>query len=239
MADYNVTCPDYRFCEVKHRYSNPCEIWDCDACWWNHDNCTKTPEAPTDFCPYIKKCWNLPRPSHSHTVTTVISVVSVISVLALVARYMYRRYRRSQESLAERQEEEEEEERIPLLQRCRHLLSRRNNADEDGRSGFDRFRAVIFGHRANPGPPEVPQLDNQPRQDAQVAHGEDHQPSAPPAAAAPPPYEDINRDPIIRGGSLANENFREQQEASVEMREMRSNSPLRSVHCLDEVPLAN
>ena len=240
MADYNVTCPDYRFCEIKHTYMSPCEIWDCQACWWHYDNCTKTPEAPSDHCPYIK-CYDLPRP-HSHT-ATIITVVSVIGALAFGAQYVYRRYRRSQERNADPERQAEDaEERVPLLQRCRHLLS--VHTQDAGHSAFNRFRAVIFGGRENPAPPEVPQLDDH----------DDHEPSAPPASAAegqggqaPPPYEAINRDPIIRGSSLANDNYRDghdQRDArnddhSVEMRELRLASPSRSVPLLDEVPLSH
>ncbi len=255
MADYNVTCPDFRFCEIKHRYSSPCEIWDCDACWWHYDNCTKTPEAPSDHCPYIKKCYELPRPQ-SHTTTVVISVVTALSLLIIGARYLYQRYRRSQQDLADAEGQQEEgDERVPLLQRCRNLLSRDRSSDEDGTSTFRRFRAVIFGHRANAAPPEVPQLDQQ------VAPGDNRQgfePSAPPAPAgpparAPPPYEAINRDPIIRGGSLRNENYRGHEQGGtppspsppqfdggplVEMRQIRRNSHSRSPRRLDEISLS-
>ena len=150
MSDYNVTCPDFRYCEVKHRYANPCEIWDCDACWWGYDNCTATPEGPSDECPYIKKCYDLPRP-HSHTAATVLSVLGAISVVGLGLRYVYRRYRRRAELAAADRQDEEEHERTPLLLRCRQFLSP-NNTDS---STFERFRAVIFGARADVSPPEV------------------------------------------------------------------------------------
>ncbi len=165
MADYNVTCPDFRFCEVKHKYMSPCDIWDCNACWWHYANCTVTPEAPSQQCPYVK-CHDLTRPQ-SHTIVTLASVAAVVSVLAIAGRYMYRRYRRRQEVMAdpegqeeheeeEEDEEENENERVPLLQRCRSFLS-------SLRRGRDRFREVIFGARAVQAPPEVPQLDPEPR----------------------------------------------------------------------------
>ncbi len=227
MADYNVTCPDFRFCEVKHTYMNPCEIWDCGACWWGYDNCTKTPEAPSDHCPYIKRCTDLPHP-HSHTTVTIVTVVSVLSALAVGARYIYRRFRRTQESVADPEvQAEDEEERIPLLQRCRDLLSRgnSNNNSNNQPSRLDRFRAVIFGGRATAAPPEVPTLQDR----------EDHEPSAP--SAPPPSYDDINNDPIIREGSLANENYAPANPCPVEMRVIGP-SPSRSIRRLDEVPLS-
>ncbi len=175
---------------------------------------------------------------------------------------MYRRYYRSQEAEADAErQEEEEEERVPLLQRCRNYLSHRN--EESGPSVFDRFRAVIFGGRANLAGPEVPQLDagaeeghghgeeHDEERRRQEHHGEEHnrypEPSAPPAhSAPPPPYEAVNRNPIIRAaGSVANENYAgsgpshgsRDQRPAVEMREISANQS-RSVQRMDEIPLS-
>ncbi len=155
---------------------------------------------------------------------------------------MYRRYRSRQESMADAERQaEDEEERVPLLQRCRHLLVRRNTSGETGGSVVQRFRSVIFGGRANVAPPEVPQVreggnDEPSAPPVASQHREDHEPSAP-----PPPYEAINRDPIIRSGSLSNENYRNPERGSrdsVELRDMRPSSPTRSVRRLDEIPLS-
>ncbi len=253
MSDYNVTCPDYRFCEVRHTYRNPCEIWDCDACWWHYANCTATPEGPSDECPYIKKCYDLPRP-HSHTVTTVLTVLGVLASFGMVGAYVFRRYRRAQENIADtEQQEEEEEERVPLLQRCRHFLSaslpgHEDDSHSDGRSVFRRFRDVIFGRRESVAPRELPGLDDR---------EEDFEPSAP-----PPSYDSLdqennhqdeesneNQDPIIRGSgpagrSLRNENYEDGDDRSsnrsVEMREISSTAgnQERTVSRMEEVLLS-
>ena len=213
MSDYNVTCPDFRFCQIKHTFASPCDIWNCNACWWHHTNCTFTPEPASDECPYVK-CTNLPRP-HSHTVTTIVSVLTVLGVLSLGGTYLYRRYQRyrrdAQEDVEREMEDEfeEEDERLPLLQRARAFFGDRRS-NEGPRGLYDRFRAVIFGDRAEVAPPELPQ---------RLPDREDHEPSAPPQgqADAPPPYEDINpvNRPIIRGRSLVNESFSGSRSSSV------------------------
>ncbi len=261
MVDYNVTCPDFRYCQVRHTYASPCEIWNCNACWWHHSNCTPTPEPASEHCPYIYKCSNLPRP-HNHVTTTVVTTVTVLSVLTLVGTYIYKRYRRAQQEQARipdaEQQEEEENERVPLLQRCRALVAGSLGPSEDGNPDtgglFDRFRAVIFGSRAEVASPEVPRA---------VGDYEDEEPSAPPPPpdredqhlAPPPPYEEVDRNPnprpIIRsGGSLANENFTGSQAQrasgppgslphSVEMREISSSPrPHPSAPRLEEIPLS-
>ena len=243
MVDYNVTCPDYRFCQVRHTYANPCEIWDCDACWWHYSNCTKTPEAASDDCPYIYKCSDLPHP-HSHVTTTVVTTLTVLSVFGLFGTYAYRRWRRGQVAEREGAEGQEETERTPLLQRCRALVSASlpslgSESTDNGASAFARFHAVIFGARADVAPPEDPVLNDR----------EDLEPSAPPeyAPGAPPSYEEVQEDdrsqnPIIRPNRvLTNENYaasNSPSRRSVEMREI-SSSPRRSPTRMEEVPLSN
>ncbi len=252
MVDYNVTCPDFRFCQVRHTYESPCEIWDCDACWWNFPNCTKTPTPASEQCPYIYKCSDLPHPN-SHVATAVVTTVSIISVLAFGAGYIYRRYRRSQQVAdSERQEEgEEESERVPLLQRCRALVTAsmpslgQEDENTDNAGVFNRFRSVIFGRRANLAPPEVPHpLHGGDEGDTDNA---EHEPSAPSEDLqghaqqqdAPPPYDTIDRDPIIRGNrSLANENYSGSRARSVEMREISSRPAPSAPPCMEEIPLS-
>ncbi len=209
MVDYNVTCPDYRYCEVKHTYKSPCEIWDCSACWWHYPNCTSDPEAPSDKCPYVK-CYDLPRPSHSHTVTTIVTTLLVLATLAIGGRYVYRRFRNSLQSESDMEAENEAAaERVPLLQRCRNFISAslpslasQDDSAEEQRSALDRFRLVIAGGRANRASPEVPEPG------PVLQEREDEQPSAP-----PPPYNAVDPNPqapIIRHSaslSVVNENF--------------------------------
>ncbi len=186
-SDYNVTCPDNRFCRVRHKFQSPCPFWDCNACWWNHDNCTKTDEAPSFNCPYVT-CENIPQPSHFGT--TIASVISAVVFFGLLVAFFVRRIR--SRSTATPEADAEAAERVPLLQRCRALLPAGTPPL------VDRFRAVIFGGRANPAPPEHPGEDGD---DLTRQQEDPHLPSA------PPPYEEVN--PIIRRSSvgLLNENY--------------------------------
>ncbi len=205
VMDYNVTCPDNRFCKVRHRFASPCELWDCSACWWHYPNCTKTEEPPSEQCPYVT-CENLPNPSSHHTVATV-SAICVTVFFGLFFFFLRRRFRawRNRAFAAnadaegegegegeEEGEREEDQERLPLLARCRAFFHFNRAA------AIDRFHRLIWrGERAAAAPPE--------RLDAELADQgplpyDDHRPSAP-----PPSYEDIHNDeqqgqnrPIIR-----------------------------------------
>ena len=140
------------------------------------------------------------------------------------------------------------------------LPQRSEDDDTDNRGLIDRFRAVIFGARADVAPPEVPHPldDGDVNQDNDLsAQREGYEPSAPPPQQehAPPPYEAIHEHPIIRSNrGLANESFsgsgREEQEGgsaslaaarlgrSVEMREMSSAASPRPQPCMEEVLLS-
>ncbi len=243
LADYNVTCPDFRVCEVRHKFSSPCLLWDCNACWWNYPNCTSTEEAPSENCPYAT-CHNVPRPSHSNIVTTIISVVATLVFVSLFFKFFYRRFRRmlqgqlagepedqfEVEDETEDEEEVEDEAQAGLLQRARHFFMAMPTRMADS------FRSVIFGHRANPAPPELVEAElgdlrqRQPPQNPDLLPA----PSAPPVPLA----QDDNREdrPIIRerrGGGLENQNY-----GAMAMRE-RTPSPNRLVPLMEEVPLAN
>ncbi len=192
-VDYNVTCPDYRFCEVHHRFQSPCPYWDCSACWWGYDNCTKTEEPPSTNCPYVK-CRDLPRPHHGGEVVTTIFSIAGILFVSLFARYLYRRFCRPAAAPDEEGEGEDEadDERVPFLQRCRNYFS----TTEQPTSPLERLRDVMRRDRQDADP-----VDIRPPQ-ALLS------PSPIPSA---PPYFDLEEDttnPIIRQGGLLNENFR-------------------------------
>ncbi len=195
-VDYNVTCPDNRFCQAHHKYQSPCPLWDCSACWWNYPNCTKTEEAPSTNCPYVQ-CSDIPSPSHSHVTTAVLSSISVVVFVCVFARYLFRRFWRprpsddaeAEDTRQETTEAEDTNERIPLLQRCRTYLARQPA------SAVERFRATLSA-RTRTGPMVIPE----PMEMGRLA------PS--PIPSAPPAYEDLD-GPIIRAptGSLLNENY--------------------------------
>ncbi len=178
-VDYNVTCPDNRLCQVLHKYQSPCPFWDCSACWWHYPNCTKTDEAPSTHCPYVK-CSDLPTPSHSHVVTAVLSTITVVLFVSLFGRYLFRRFCRQHgpdpEAERETSEDEEVTERVPLLQRCRNYLSTQPI------SALDRFRSTLSA-RTRTGPVSIPR----PPMEMQEQ----------PVPSAPPAYEDIDQ-PILR-----------------------------------------
>ncbi len=196
QADYNVTCPANRFCQIKHKYQSPCPFWDCSPCWWNHDNCTKTDEAPSFNCPYVT-CESLPQPG-GHSTVTILSVLAGISFLVLFVVFLVRRLRARGSAEADLEASATEGETIPLLQRCQALLRNQPPAL------LRHFRDVIFGARDNPAPPEHPGDQLQPFLDAQREE-DDPRPSAP-----PPPYEEVE-NPIIRrqneSAGILNQNY--------------------------------
>ncbi len=236
-----MTCPDHRFCTVRHRFASPCELWDCNACWWHYKNCTKTEEPATDNCPYVT-CQDLPRPSHNHTVATV-SVISVAVFVACFFFFLRRRWRawRSAGGEAEREPEADadvEEERLPLLHRWRGFFER--GANRTSRV-VERFRRLVWGgERADIAPPE--------RLDVELGHhqmqGGEGQLADPFRPSAPPPaYEEVEREPnpIVRNArhspcptrsrSLVNQNYGS-------MRQRVQDSPReREVAQLEEIPL--
>ncbi len=233
VMDYNITCPDYRFCEVHHRFSSPCELWDCNACWWNHKNCTRTEEPATDNCPYVT-CQDLPRPSHNHTVATV-SVISAVVFAGFFFFFLRRRFRaRRAAGQAEAEAEAEaDSERLPLLQRCQNFFQ----STPDRSQVIERFRRLIWhGERAEIAPREnldVELGDGQP-------HGRGHENL--PRPSAPPAYEEIERAPIVRQGrpslginasrSLVNQNY-----GSLTTRRVRDTSRDREQQRMEEIPL--
>ncbi len=231
VTDYNVTCPGYRFCRVLHKYQSPCKFWDCSPCWWYHDNCTDTPEPPSENCPYAI-CEDLPRPS-SHTTTTVLSVLGGVIVVSMFLKFLYNRLRSNTEE--EQEEEEDEAEPVTLLQRCRAFLQ---GTPSSAAAALARFRNVIAGQRANPAPPEL---------DGERLHVFAHigqadedrrlEPSAPP----PPPYHEVangdtdEEEPIIRQNrrGLVNPNYGALRTRS----RSASEESRREVPRMEEVPL--
>ncbi len=211
IMDYNITCPDFRFCKVRHRFESPCELWDCSACWWHYKNCTKTEEPATDNCPYVT-CEDLPRPSHNHTVLTV-SIVSVLAFAGLFFFFLRRRLRTSREADPEAEaeaeaSEEDEDERLPLLTRCRNRCRAFFEHAPSTSDAAGRFRRLIWGEeRELAAPPEnlhVDLRDQPPQAQEGQANRDQPRPSAPPA------YEEIQHAPIIRNRdnrSLVNQNY--------------------------------
>ncbi len=227
VMDYNVTCPDYRYCTVRHRFSSPCELWDCNACWWHYKNCSKTEEPATDNCPYVT-CYDVPRPSHNHTVATV-SGVSIAVFAALFFFFLRRRFRaRSTRDADAEGESDREDEHLPLLQRCRVFFQQHTTPPSQV---AERFRRLVWGgERANVAPPESldAELGNQaPRGQ------EEHRPSAP-----PPPYEEIQNAPIVRhlssSRSLENQNY-----GSMDERRVCGSPRTREAPRLQEIPLTH
>ena len=238
VMDYNVTCPDYRFCTVRHRFASPCELWDCNACWWHFKNCTKTEEPATDNCPYVS-CQDLPRPSHSHTVTAL-SVTAVIIFGSLFFFFLRRRLRARAAAAAAADPEadadaDRDNEQIPLLDRCRALFWRLPPPLERARDGF---RHLIWGQeRVNVAPPENLDANLRDGDDGPPVQEDPHRPSAPPA------YEEIANAPIIRNPrnsprpnmsrSLVNQNY-----GSMDTRRADIIQP-RGVVRMEEIPLTH
>ncbi len=202
-ADYNVTCPDYRYCQVRHKYQSPCPLWDCSPCYWGDSNCTKTEEDPSLNCPYAV-CEDLPRPNHTSTATIVLSVVSAVVFLSFFVTFLIRRLR--QQVASEEDDVEGVQERVPLLERCRALLPTFTP------SVLQRFRDVIFGDRPNPAPPERPEAQDDLPENQQEDDDDAHRPSAPPPSYEEFQEQEANRRPIVRvrnwqGHGLVNQNY--------------------------------
>ncbi len=252
-ADYNVTCPDYRFCEVKHKYQSPCPFWDCSPCWWHFANCSKTDEAPSYNCPYVT-CQNLPQPGHGSTVTAIVSTVAVFFFLAMFVAFLYRRLRSTQAEVD--LEDEAQGERVPLLDRYRTFFQTSQTASA---AALERFRSVIFGNRASTASPEVPRVSPEEDEDQedQGYPQEERQPENPHAPSAPPPPY-AAEDPIIRSysRSLVNESFAarsdhtghsssartspNRQTRDTEMVVLREHDTPRDrrTRCMEEIPLS-
>ncbi len=115
--------------------------------------------------------------------------------MAAFVAFLYRRLR----SVAAEVdlEDEAQAERVPLLDRYRTFFQTSQTASA---AALERFRAVIFGARADTASPEIPRS----REEEEEENDDREDPHAP--SAPPPPY--AAEDPIIRHQrSLANENF--------------------------------
>ena len=240
--DYNVTCPDNRYCRVRHRFASPCELWDCNACWWHHKNCTKTEEPATDNCPYVT-CEDLPRPSHNHTVATI-SVLSLVAFGVFFFFFLRRRLRARRLALAANGEAdaeadraadtEGEDEHIPLLQRCRAFFQSANSSQV-----LDRFRSLVWGgERAEVAGPELLDAELGQIEHESEAEADPHRPSAPPPSYDELQQEEVASAPIVRNiprrspRGLLNQNY-----GSMEERVCGSPRNRREGERMEEIPL--